>query len=176
MSVFRKATPADIDRVTESYREFITHDMANEQWTIWQLGIYPDRPAAEKGIAEDTLYVLEEEDGELIGSMILNNIQPEEYRHVDWRTPAADGEVMVVHTLCIRPTKARQGHGKEMVRLSMEEGRRQGCKVIRLDTGSKNKPSKGLYTAMGFTLTAVTAIQLDGKIPDEGHVFMEMAL
>jgi len=176
MTIFRKATQADIERVNESYREFMIYDRDHEQWTVWQLDVYPNRATAERGVAAGTLYVLEEEDGELIGSMILNNEQPEEYRQVAWQTPAEDREVMVVHTLCIRPGKARQGHGKEMVRHSMEEGRRQGCKVIRLDTGSKNKPSKGLYTAMGFTLTAVTAIQLDGKIPDEGHVFMEMEL
>lgn len=41
--------------------------------------------------------------------MILNSRQAAEYREMPWLYPAADDEVLVIHTLCVPPSMAGCG-------------------------------------------------------------------
>ncbi len=173
--IFRAARQADIDAVEQGYTELLTYEAEHGAWTAWKLGVYPTRATAQHSLDNGSLYLLEE-DGQAAASVILNRQQPEEYREISWKFPAGPEQVMVIHTLCVPPSRAGKGLGKEMVRRCMEEARRQGCTVLRLDTGGQNKPAVGLYTGLGFTIAGTTTILLDGQIPHAGHVFLERSL
>lgn len=173
--LFRKGTAADLDGVEQSYEEFFDHEEAHGPWTVWKRGVYPTRQTAQRSLENGTLYLLEEA-GEILASVTLDRTQPKEYAQIPWDCPAGEGEALVIHTLCVRPSRAGQGLGTQMVRHAMEEARRQGCKAIRLDTGAQNKPAVGLYTKLGFRLVSAGAILLDGQIAHQGHVFMEYPL
>ena len=91
-----------------------------------------------------------EEDGILWGVVNLNSTQLPEYDAIPWSIPAEPEEVGVIHTLCIRPSCAGRGYARQMVAFCEEEARRQGRKVIRLDTWEGNLPANRLYPSLGY--------------------------
>ena len=173
--MIRKATEADLDGVTDGYEELLYYEKEHGAYTVWELGVYPTRSSAKKSLEEDGLYVLEE-DGQIAASVTVNQTQPPEYETVHWGCDAKPEEVMVIHLLCVRPSKAHQGMGRRMVEFIIEEARKRGCKAVRLDTGAQNIPAKSLYTKIGFKLTGTASMAIGGLIPHEGHLFFEYVL
>ena len=173
--IIRKALARDIDQVEKSYAELLLHEQEHGAYTAWKTGVYPTRETAEKGLTDGALYVMEQE-GKIYASMIVDHIQPQEYRRISWKYPAEPEEVLVVHLLCIRPSKAGRGIGTSMMRFAMEEGRNRHCRAIRLDTGFQNKPAVALYTKLGFELAGTAAMDVGGMIVHHNHLFFEKSL
>ena len=120
-----------------------------------------------------------EQDGEICASIIADNVQTEEYEEYDqiqWKYQAERDKVLVIHLLCVRPSKAGRGIGKEMVQFVVEKARCMNCKAVRLDTGAQNKPAAALYTKLGFELAGTSAMSIGGLISHNNHLFFEMAV
>ena len=164
--MIRKATKKDLDWIEGSYLELLTKEAQQGSNTNWQLGVYPTRETAQESLDVRTLYVLEEEDG-LCASMILNQVQPEIYREIPWAFPAAPEEVLLIHTLCIPPSKAGSGFGRMMACYAEEKAKDMGCKVIRLDTYIGNEPAAALYRSQGYHYAGKAATLHEGVIPEE---------
>lgn len=173
--MIRKAAPKDIDRIEKSYTELLTYEQEHVAYTVWKQGVYPTRETAERSLADGTLYIMER-DGELCASMIMDQVQPEEYGSIKWKYSAQSDEVLVIHLLCVRPSKAGNGIGKAMVRFALEEGERLNCRTVRLDTGAQNRPAAALYKKLGFELAAVSSMAIGGLIAHDDHLFFEKAL
>lgn len=173
--MIRKAKLQDIEEVEKSYVELLLHEKEHGAYTVWKLGVYPTRSTAEKGLADGSLYVMEQE-GEICASMLIDQVQPEEYRDISWKYCAKEEEVLVVHLLCVRPSRAGRGIGKEMIAFAAEEGKRRKCRAIRLDTGQQNKPAASLYGKMGFELAGTSSMAIGGLISHKNHLFFEKAL
>ena len=129
----RKAQHQDIDAVDEAYTELLLHERKHGAYTVWQLGVYPTQETAEKGFADDSLYVAVVE-GEICGSIIINQCQPEEYKTVNWAVPARSEEVLVIHLLCVRPSRSGLGVGRALVQYAIASAETLGCRAVRLDT------------------------------------------
>lgn len=147
--MIRKATLSDLDQVERCFTELLTYEQEHGSYTSWKLNIYPTRETAEQGLAEDRLYVMEQ-DGEICACMIASSDQPLKFHFIEWKYFVLPDEAMVIHLLCVRPSRARRGIGESMVRFVIEEGRKRNCKAVRLDTGEKNTPARALYTHLGF--------------------------
>ena len=169
--VIREATQFDVDAVEQGYNELLTYEKEHGSTSNWVLGIYPTRAVAEKSCLEKTLYVLVEDDA-ICASMILNQFQAEEYQKIEWRYPAHPKEVLVIHTLCIPPTRSRKGFGKEMVDFAIAKAQQMCCKAIRLDTWVENKPAISFYKKLGFQYAGKASVLLQGLIQEE-QVFLE---
>ena len=170
--MIRQAEQRDIDGVELSYVTLILNDKKTGPYTVFEIGVYPTRATAQKALDEGALYVLEQEE-EICASIIMNQYQPDEYGKIAWPCTAKPEEVLVIHLLCVKPTKARQGLGKQLVQFAQEEAKRRGCKAVRLDTGKQNVPAVSLYQKMGFAIAGSTNMQVGGAIPHEGHLFLE---
>lgn len=170
--MIRKAELRDINAIEKSYTELLLHEKEHGAYTVWRLGVYPTRVTAENALQDGALYVFEQT-GELCASMILDQVQPEEYRDIDWKYPAAEKDILVIHLLCVRPSKAGRGIGKEMVGFAVEKGRRLHCKAIRLDTGAQNEPAVALYRKLGFSLAGTANMDVGGLISHHNHLFFE---
>lgn len=170
--MIRIANQSDIDAVESGYAEILMHERKYGAYTIWEQGVYPTRETAESALKENALYVMEQE-GELWASMIIDHVQPEEYENIQWKYTGGQGAVLVLHLLCVRPSKAGRGIGRKMVEFAIEEGRRRGCRAIRLDTGAQNKPAAALYKKTGFELAGTGAMAVGGLIAHDGHLFFE---
>ncbi|MDD4842795.1 MAG: GNAT family N-acetyltransferase [Anaerotignum sp.] len=150
--MIRKALKKDLNEVEAIYNEVLNYEAAQVSYTNWQKGLYPTRADGEKALAEGTLFVGEDENGRLYGCVILNHIQPKEYDNISWKISAQSNEVLVIHTLCIKPNCKGRGYGKEFVAFSEEYARQLKCKAIRLDTYEGNLPAIQLYSRLGFAL------------------------
>lgn len=170
--MIRKAALRDAEAIEKGYLELFAYEREHGAYTVWKEGVYPTRETIGKSLSEGSMYVLER-DGEICASMIGNRSQPEEYGGVAWRYRARPEEVFVVHLLCVRPSKAGQGIGKDMVQFAVAEAGRMGCKTVRLDTGAQNTPAAALYRKMGFELAGTAPMAVGGRIAHGAHLFFE---
>lgn len=155
--MIRKATEQDISAVEKVYNEVLDHEEKTISYTNWKKGLYPTKAVAEKAFKEGTLFVDEDEETkEITGAVILNYEQPVEYKKLNWSIEAEGEEVLVIHTLCIRPSFARRKLGEKFVAFAEEHGRKLKCKTIRLDTYEGNIPGAALYTKTGYNYVGST--------------------
>ena len=173
--MIRKAEWKDLDAVEQSYVELLLHEKEHGAYTVWELGVYPTRATAEQALDSGALYVLEQ-DGELYGSIIIDQVQPGEYSQIEWPCRAEPEEVLVVHLLCVRPSKAGRGAGRALVEYAAELGKRRRLRAVRLDTGAQNTPAVALYQKLGFELAGSKAMAIGGVIAHKDHLFFEKRL
>ena len=146
--MIRKAAAEDISFVEEIYNE-ITSNEEIIKFTQWMKGLYPTVLTAQKSFEEGTLFV-SEDDGVITGAVILNHEQPEEYKKLKWNIEAEGKKVLVIHTLCIKPSFSKMGLGQKFIIFAENYAKELGCTTIRLDTNDKNIPGANLYKKMGY--------------------------
>ena len=164
--MIRKACAGDVDVAAQIYEALFDQEDAGQSATNWQRGVYPTRTTAQQAQENGWLYVMEDEAGEICASMILNHEQPACYQEAAWSVPAAPAKVLVLHTLCVDPSCAGRGLGKEMVRFLLEHAREIGMHAIRLDTWKGNAPARSLYEGLGFRLAGYADVMHEGVIPE----------
>ncbi|MBQ8024314.1 MAG: GNAT family N-acetyltransferase [Succinivibrio sp.] len=173
--MIRVATNDDIQAIADSYTEVIKHEQEQHVChTNWKLGIYPTIAVPKARVPTKTVFVLEE-NNEICASMSLDKSQDPGYKELNWKYDATPDEVLVIHTLCVRPSKSGHGYGRAMVEFAKQYAKEHGCKVIRLDTYVHNEPAKKLYEKNGFSLTGTRTIFLHNLFNGE-QVFMECKL
>ena len=172
--MIRPATAADLDAICAVYSEIFAQEREGVCYSQWREGVYPTRATAEKGVAAGTMYVLEE-DGRVLASVILNSFQPKEYYEIPWLYPAADEEVLVIHTLCVSPAAKGRGLGTRMVDFATGVACGRGVRVIRLDTNVKNTPAQRLYRKHGWRLAGSHHALHEGALDTE-LVYLERRL
>lgn len=168
----RPASVTDLNSIEKAYQEHFAYERQYGAYTVFREGVYPTRKDAEKALLNDALFVYEE-NGIVMGSIIFNGFQPEEYKKIDWPSHAADAKVKVVHLLMVRPCAAGKGIGSALLNFVSEMAKRQACTAVRLDTGSQNIPAASLYKKLGFQLAATSSMKVGGVISHEGHLFFE---
>lgn len=170
--MIRRAVSSDLDSIEQAYREHFSHEKKYGAYTVFQEGVYPTLLDAVKALQNDALYVYEE-DGVVMGSMILDGTQPDEYREIVWPSKEPDEKVKVIHLLLVRPCAAGKGIGCALVNHALEVAKQLACKVVRLDTGEQNIPAVSLYKRMGFQLAATAPMKVGGVISHNTHLFFE---
>ena len=89
MSTIRKAARADLDAVCRIYDQIHTAEERGEAAIGWQRGVYPERETAEAALTRGDLFV-QEQNGEIVGTAILNQNQVDSYAGANWRYDAPD--------------------------------------------------------------------------------------
>ncbi|MEG0688215.1 MAG: GNAT family N-acetyltransferase, partial [Hungatella sp.] len=100
--MMRLAEEKDLVQIDQIYEEILDYEAETVSYTNWQKGLYPTLAYAKTALDQRTLYVGEDGDG-VYGCVILNAVQPDEYGEIDWQIAAKPEEVIVIHTLCVRP-------------------------------------------------------------------------
>lgn len=148
--MIRKATEQDLSAVLALYEAVLEEEAAGGfRYTKWQKGVYPTEETAQRAIEAGELY-LGENDGRAWGAVIVNGVQAMEYIQGAWAIPVEDGQVGVLHTLCVHPESRGQGRAGELVRYGEDLCRSQGRCVMRLDTRATNLPGLRLYPSLGY--------------------------
>lgn len=162
--MIRPAVPADLPNIAEIYDAILTREeTGGPVYTNWQRGKYPTPDTARSALEAGTLYV-GETDGVLWGVVNLNGEQLPEYDEIPWTIPAEKDRVGVIHTLCIHPAQSGHGYARQMVAFCEAESRRQGKRVIRLDTWEGNLPANRLYPSLGYRFAGATEFFFMGFI------------
>ena len=173
--MIRQATFDDMAAVEAAWDEHFTYEMEHGAVTVFRKGVYPTRADAEKAVRAGALYVCEQ-DGELAGSVIANETQPEEYQRISWSRPAAPDEVMVIHLIMVRPRWQGRGIASSLIKYLLELAAKRACTTVRLDTGAQNIPALSLYHKLGFQTVAGASMKVGGVIAHSGHLFLEKLL
>ena len=143
--MIRLATHNDIEVVTAIYDHI--HKMEAEGLVRigWNPSVYPVRTTAEEAIQRGDLFVFEQE-GIIMASAIINRTQVPVYATGQWAFPAADDEVMVLHTL-----------------------------ILRLDTNAVNSIARKMYPSLGYREAGIVPCIFNG-IPNVQLVLFEKSL
>ena len=110
---------------------------------------YPNKAVILQDIQTQTLFAYREDD-EVLGIVVLNETQDEEYGQINWSTTEEDRNI-VVHRLAVRPDKQRQGIARRLMDFAEEWARDNHYDSIRLDTFSQNPRNQRFYTNRGYT-------------------------
>ena len=173
--MIRKAVLQDLDKVENGYNELFIYEKEHGAYTVWEQEIYPTKETIIKSLSDNSLYVMDV-GGDIPASIIFNQKQPVEYTNINWKNQINEEEVVVIHLLCVKPSKAGMGIGMKMVQFALDNAKKMNAKVVRLDTGSQNKPAVALYTKLGFKLVGTSTMAIGGMIEHEGHLFFEYEL
>ena len=170
----RPATAEDISAIAAIFAEVHEAEAAGITTTGWLKGVYPVRATAEAALNRGDLFV-QEEDGQIIGTAIINQIQVDVYEGAPWKHPANAEQVMVLHTLAISPKAARRGYGKAFVAYYENYAKEQGCPYLRMDTNAHNTIARSLYRSLGYEEIGIVPCVFNG-IPGVGLVLLEKYL
>lgn len=170
----RPADARDLDAVAQSYRDLLMHEMEQTGYSNWRFGVFPTMEISHRAHSRQELYVAEAK-GRLIGSMILTESQPKEYRRISWSEPKEKGKVLVLQVLCVRPQFFGKGFGKSLLRYAGELARDAGYDMIRCNMWEGNAPAIHVFRQMGFQDAGTAAFRPEG-LPEEQDLFMEWDL
>lgn len=143
------ATKNDIPDIVNIYDELIFIEEEGAGKTGWIRGIYPTKDIAYDALKAETLFV-GKENGNIVGSAIINKIQPDIYKNASWITSASCDEIMVLHTLSISPAFSGKGYGKDFVNFYENYALSSGCSLLRIDTNIINTPAISLYKSLDY--------------------------
>lgn len=170
----RKAEEKDISAIVGIYDDIHTAEESGNVIIGWIRGVYPVRETAEAALTRGDLFVIED-GGAVVGTGIINRTQVESYRSGNWRFPAEDSDVMVLHTLVISPCRAGKGYGKAFVAFYENYARENGCRYLRIDTNARNSNARAMYKKLGYTEIGIVPTVFNG-IPDVQLVLLEKKL
>ncbi len=143
--MIRLAKAEDIDAVERIYNLIHDEEELGNMQIGWMRNAYPIRQTALAALEREDLFV-EESDGSIVASAIINQQQVPEYRDCSWNYSAADSDIMVLHTLTVDPKIKGHGFGKSFVEFYENYARINGCHYLRMDTQSKNTAARKFYT------------------------------
>lgn len=109
---------------------------------------YPDREVIVNDLQTETLFAYREGDV-VLGIVVLNESQDEEYGEINWSTSEDDRNV-VVHRLAVRPDQQGKGLGRRLMDFAEQWARDNHYDAIRLDTYSQNPRNQRFYTNRGY--------------------------
>lgn len=169
--IIRKATREDINAIADVYSGVHAACENGELVTGWIRNVYPTKAFAETALERDDLYVLEAEES-IVGTAIINQIQPEAYRGAKWKYDVSDEDILVLKTLAINPSVNGRGYGKAFMRFYEAYAARLGCKYLRLDTNQRNDKARAFYNKLGYEEIDIVPCEFNG-IPDVHLVLLE---
>lgn len=172
--MIRLAYPDDIEAVEHIYN-LIHYEEENRNMEIgWLRDVYPVKDTALAALQRGELFV-EEIDGNIVASAIINQQQVPEYADCKWEYQVPDEKVMVLHTLTVNPKIKWNGYGKKFVMFYENYARENGCFYLRMDTQSKNVAARAFYKKLGYTEPGIVYCVFNG-IPNVELVCLEKKL
>ena len=170
----RKAKESDIEAIIKVYESIHDGIEDGEIHTGWVRGTYPTEDTIEEALKRDDLFVIED-DGKVVATAIINQIQADDYKKINWKHSTPDNEVMVLHTLAVDSNEHGKGYGRTLVAYFEEYAKESGILELRMDTNAKNKRARSLYNHLGYEEVGTIKGTFNG-IPDRELVCLEKHL
>jgi len=172
--MIRKATWSDLDAVEQLYNEIHDAEESGIITTGWQRSIYPVRNTAQAALERDDLFVLEE-NGRIIGSGIINQIQVDVYEGAPWKYETPYDQVCVLHTLMVSPAEFGKGYARSFLDYYEKYAREHDCPELRIDTNARNTAARAMYKKHGYEEIGIIPTVFNG-IPGINLVLLEKHL
>ncbi|SHN57913.1 GNAT family N-acetyltransferase [Desulfitobacterium chlororespirans] len=143
------ASEKHLERVCRLCRSCSAHMFSNQidQWDE----IYPDRKVFLDDIRSESLYlVLDDESGEAIACIVINEEQDPEYKEVSWQYERE--RIAVIHRLMVHPQYEGRGIARQLIRYVEELAQSRKYEAIRLDVFAKNPKAVSFYHQLGYQI------------------------
>lgn len=143
--MIRLAKLKDIPQILEITKACARHMIANNiyQWNEH----YPSAEAFQKDVARNELYAIEE-DGEVIGTIVISTLMDDEYIPVKWLTPSENN--IYIHRLAVHPKYQGKGYAQKLMDFAEALAQNNNNTSIRLDTFSQNPRNQRFYEQRGY--------------------------
>ena len=171
--MIRHAIEADLPAIVAIYERIHDSAEAGRITTGWLRGVYPTIETARATLDTRELFVLE--DGGIVAAARINRTQVDVYAQVDWRYPATDEQVMVLHTLTVDPARSGLGYGRQFLAFYEAYALAHGCLALRIDTNARNSNARRLYKKLGYREIDIVPTVFNG-IPGVNLVCLEKAV
>ena len=158
--MIRHAIEADLPAIGAIYERIHDSEEAGRITTGWLRSVYPTMETARAALDAGELFVLE--DGGIVAAARINRTQVDVYAQVDWRYPATDDQVMVLHTLTVDPKRSGRGCGRQFLQFYEDYALSQGCPVLRIDTNAKNAAARAMYAKHGYIESGIVPTVFNG--------------
>ncbi len=172
--IFRKADIRDLDQIGGIYSRNLDEEEAGRISTGWTRNVYPTGEIAKEAIDAGEMFVLEEK-GRILSCGRINKEQEDAYYVTDWRYPAPDEKVMVLHTFMTDPPYTGRGYGKIFVKCYEDYALKNGCPYLRMDTNELNTRARAFYKKLGYEERGIVPCLFNG-IPEIRLVMLEKKL
>lgn len=172
--IIRKATQNDIDDINKIYNKIHYLEEKGLVTIGWIKDVYPTIKTAKEALTRDDLFVIEDE-GTVVASAIINQIQVNEYKNANWKYDTKENEVMVLHCLVADPNKSGKGYGKEFVSFYENYAKKHNCLELRMDTNARNTKARALYKKLDYQEIDIVDCTFNG-IPNVKLVCLEKYL
>ena len=110
---------------------------------------YPNYEVIMQDLQTQTLFAYRE-NNEILGIVVLNETQDEEYTQINWST-CETARNMIVHRLAVKPSQQRRGIARQLMDYAETWARNNLYDAVRLDTFSQNPRNQRFYSNRGYT-------------------------
>ncbi|WP_244905514.1 GNAT family N-acetyltransferase [Paenibacillus physcomitrellae] len=122
----------------------VMNEGGNEQWGE----DYPTEDIIAGDLERGTMCIAATEDGQVLGMMVLDDNQDEQYANIDWQQK--QGPNLIMHRLAVDPNAQGRGIASRLIAFAEQYAQDNGYKSVRLDTYAKNITAQGLYLKLGY--------------------------
>ncbi|URT69428.1 GNAT family N-acetyltransferase [Cytobacillus firmus] len=140
----RKGTKADLKEIIEIVQKTVSimESEGNDQWNR----TYPRNEDFLADVEAGSLYTAIFE-GNVAGSITVDQIQAEEYKNASWRK---DEPCFVFHRLAVDPEIRGEGIASRLIAFAEDHAVNNGILYMRTDTYSLNKKAQRLFEKNGY--------------------------
>lgn len=143
--MIRLAALADIPAILALVGRVVPQMQAagNWQWTA----DYPNENVFRQDIGQGHLWVAEHQGQVAAVAALTHNHQDPEYAQADWNVAEP---ALVTHRLAVDPAAQGQGLAAALLEQAEQVARKQGLRVLRVDTNSENQATQRLFPKLGY--------------------------
>lgn len=157
----------DFDRLTEFYDEVVKANSGTPFDVHWNRKIHPSDSEIAEALRDGSMYMGLLDD-EVVAASIVNDVFATGYDTVPWVFGAEPGKILCIHLFATKPALQGQGLGRRFLQAIIDDTRKRGFQVLRLDAFQHNTPACALYEKMGFQYRGVAdLVYEDEDLPED---------
>lgn len=157
----------DFDRLTEFYDEVVKANSGTPFDVHWNRKIHPSDSEIAEALRDGSMYMGLLDD-EVVAASIVNDVFATGYDTVLWVFGAEPGKILCIHLFATKPALQGQGLGRKFLQAIIDDTRKRGFQVLRLDAFQHNAPACALYDKMGFQYRGVAdLVYEDEDLPED---------
>ena len=143
--MIRKAILEDVNEILKITKACAVHMISNNifQWNE----LYPSKKVLLNDINLKQIWKLVEND-EIIGIIVLTEIEDLEYKNVQWLTK--NGNNLYIHRLAVHPKFHGKGYAQKLMDFAENYAKLKSYTSSRLDTFSQNKRNQQFYEKRNY--------------------------
>ena len=164
--IVRIGEPSDFGALSAFYDEVVEANSGTPFDVHWNRKVHPSDREILDALRDGSMYMGLLDD-EVVAASIVNDVFATGYDTVLWVFGAEPGKILCIHLFATKPSLQGQGLGRKFLQAIIDDTRKRGFQVLRLDAFQHNTPACALYEKMGFQYRGVAdLVYEDEDLPE----------